>query len=50
LEPRFLRSCLADFLEALLQAGHAQTVRKFVLHAKSQDSALPGISTLVLED
>ncbi|MBK8801467.1 MAG: glycosyltransferase family 2 protein [Fibrobacteres bacterium] len=50
LEPRFLRSCLADFLEALLQAGHAQTVRKFALHAKSQDSALPGISTLVLED
>ncbi|QQS07394.1 MAG: glycosyltransferase family 2 protein [Fibrobacterota bacterium] len=50
LEPRFLRSCLADFLEALLQAGHTQVVRAFASHAKTRDAALPGISTLVLED
>lgn len=50
LEPRFLRSCLADFLEALLQAGHAHIVRDFATHAKGREAALPGISTLVLED
>lgn len=50
LEPRFLRSCLADFLEALLQAGHAQVVREFARHAKGREAALAGISTLVLED
>jgi len=50
LESRFLRSCLADFLEALLEAGHARVVREFAVNAKGRDAALPGISDLVLED
>jgi tetratricopeptide (TPR) repeat protein len=47
LDPRVLRSCLADILEALLHAGHEEAIRSFARNAVGRDGDFPGLSTLV---
>jgi len=45
-----LRGTLGDILQALLEAGRAETVRSFARAAKGREAELPGISSLVEED
>jgi len=50
LSPAALRSTLGGILQALLDAGRADAVRRFAQNARGRESELEGISTLVEEE